>query len=145
LTHLLRRLGPEPEAAGARYEALRRRLIDLFAWERSETPEDLADETLNRLARRLSEGVTIDSGIARYAFGIARLLLQEDVRARRTRDAALRELPLRGRPAEVSDTLRLLLQCLDELPAQSRDLIERYYRDGRSGLAEALGVTVNAL
>jgi DNA-directed RNA polymerase specialized sigma24 family protein len=142
---LLRRLSEDPDEASRQYEALRRRLTDLFAWERSETPEDLADEALNRLARRLSEGVTIEGGIGRYAFGIARLLLQEDARARRTREAALHELPLRLRPNEVSEALRLLYLCLDELPPSSRDLIERYYRDPRPTLARALGLSLNAL
>src|SRR6185295_16069629 len=77
LDHLLQKLDPDRDAAGRAYEALRRRLIDLFAWEHGEAPEELADEALNRLARRLSEGVAIDDGIARYAFGIARLLLHE--------------------------------------------------------------------
>lgn len=86
LDHLLQRLDPDRDAAGRAYEALRRRLIDLFAWEHGEAPEELADEALNRLARRLSEGVAIDGGIARYAFGIARLLLHEQSRARRNRE-----------------------------------------------------------
>src|SRR5262245_1492 len=120
LEGLLRTLHEDREEASRQYEGLRQRLIDLFAWERSETPEELADEALNRLARRLSEGVAVDGGIGKYAFGIARLLLQEDARARRTRDAALRELPLRATGGETSETLRLLERCLEELPPVSR-------------------------
>lgn len=145
LDQLLRSLDPDREVASRHYEGLRRRLIDLFAWERSETPEELADETLNRLARRLSEGVVIDGGIARYAFGIARLLLHEEIRARRNKEVALRELPLHVSEPEPQETLDLLRQCLEELPANGRDLIERYYGEDRAGLAHALGLSLNAL
>jgi DNA-directed RNA polymerase specialized sigma24 family protein len=145
LDHLLQRLDPDRDAAGRAYEALRRRLIDLFAWEHGEAPEELADEALNRLARRLSEGVAIDGGIARYAFGIARLLLHEQSRARRNRDAALREFPIDSGATEGAETLRLLLECLDELPPNARDLIERYYGGERDALARSLGISLNAL
>jgi RNA polymerase sigma factor (sigma-70 family) len=145
LDRLLGRLDPDREVAGRAYEALRRRLIDLFAWEHSETPEELADEALNRLARRLSEGVAIDGGIARYAFGIARLLLQEEFRARRNREAALREIPMHTGAVEGSETLALLVECLDELPPNGRELIQRYYGGQRDALARSLGISVNAL
>src|SRR5262245_56359395 len=105
LDRLLEALDPDRESASRRYEELRRKLINLFAWERSETPEDLADETLNRLARRLSEGVTIDGSVDRYAYGIARLLLREETRARQKRDAALQEMAVLRGGIDRSDTL----------------------------------------
>jgi DNA-directed RNA polymerase specialized sigma24 family protein len=142
---LLNALDPTPELASRRYEALRRRLIDLFAWERSETPEELADETLNRLARRLGEGVVIEGDVARYAFGIARLLLHEDARTRRKRDTALREMPAAAAAPESDDLLDLLGGCLGDLPADSRRLIERYYGEDRATLARSLGISLNAL
>lgn len=145
LDRLLQRLDPDRDVAGRAYEALRRRLIDLFAWEHAEAPEELADEALNRLARRLSEGVAIDDGIARYAFGIARLLLLEQTRVRRNRDAALREIPIDPGKSDASETLELLLECLDELPPNGRELIERYYGGGREALARSLGISLNAL
>jgi len=145
LDRLLQALGDDPETASRRYEALRRRLIDLFAWEQREAPEDLADETLNRLARRLSEGVTVEGDVSRYAFGIARLLLLEESRARRSRETALRELPLhRGDPA-AADLLDRLHRCLDALPAENRRFIERYYTEERESLARSMGISVNAL
>ena len=42
LDRLLAALDADREAASHKYEALRRRLIDLFSWEHSEAPEDLA-------------------------------------------------------------------------------------------------------
>ena len=69
-------MAPDRETAGCKYEELRHRLINLFAWERCEAPDDLADEVLNRLARKTMEGVAIPH-LDRFAFGIARLVIQK--------------------------------------------------------------------
>jgi DNA-directed RNA polymerase specialized sigma24 family protein len=76
---LLRGLDPDRSAAGDKYENLRRKLARFFAWEGCEFGEDLADEALNRLARKLDEGEQI-GGMERYAFGVARLMLKEEAR-----------------------------------------------------------------
>jgi DNA-directed RNA polymerase specialized sigma24 family protein len=146
LASLLAALGADPDAASHRYEALRRRLIDFFAWERSDAPEDAADETINRLAKRLSEGVALEgSSLERYCFGIARLVLLEEGRARRNQRAALDEVRRLGQPPDDSDMLRQLEGCLAELSAEQRDLITRYYSEDRDALAGSLGISVNAL
>jgi DNA-directed RNA polymerase specialized sigma24 family protein len=141
---LLLALDSDREAASHKYEALRRKLIDLFAWERSESPEDLADETLNRLARRVSEGADIPN-LDRYAYGIARLLLQEEARAQRTRASAFRELNFVAGPTPDPAILDRLRRCLAALPAPSRELLERYYAGDREQLARDQGISLNAL
>ena len=144
LEQLLNALDSNRETAAHKYEALRRKLIDLFAWERRETPEDLADDTLNRLARRVLEGVAIPNP-DRYAFGIARLVLLEDARSRRNREGSLRDLRHVSRPDAETETLAWLRQCLELLPAPSRELIERYYSEDRESLAHVRGLSLNAL
>jgi DNA-directed RNA polymerase specialized sigma24 family protein len=141
---LLLAFDPDREAASHKYEALRRKLIDLFAWERSVSPEDLADETLNRLARRVSEGTDIPN-LDRYAYGIARLLLQEEARAYRTRAAAMRDLHLVAGDTPDPAMLDRLRRCLADLPAASRELLERYYAEDREQLARDQGISLNAL
>lgn len=145
---LLDAFDADREQASGKYEALRRRLIDLFAWERSESPEELADEALNRLARRLLDGVALDpADLPRYAFGIARLLLHEENRSRRNRESALKDVQ-RHREATAppeTDMLDALVECLDALPPDSRTLIQRYYAGDRETLARSLGISVNAL
>jgi len=145
LDRLLLALGPDRNAAGCRYEVLRRRLIDLFAWRRSETPEELADETLNRLARRVLEGEPIEN-IERYALGIARMLLKEVARRRENRSFALREIRIQ-RPAAVeeSEMFHAVERCLNTLPESSRKLIARYYGGERATLAVELGISLNTL
>ncbi len=129
--------------AARQYEELRGRLIDLFAWEACSVPDQLADEALNRLARKVAEGVPIPR-IDRFAFGIARFLVQEDTRERHARLAALRELPAHVRTRSTR-ALAALEHCLAVLPEPSRRLIERYYAEDRAGLARELGITLNAL
>jgi DNA-directed RNA polymerase specialized sigma24 family protein len=145
LESLLRTLNPHRETAGHKYEVLRHKLIDFFAWSRSEVAEDLADETLNRLARRLIDGERIEN-VERYALGIARILLKEVARKRERKVVALREIQLRE--SGVGDENKMLdsiEQCLDGLPESSRDLIARYYSDERAGLARELGISMNTL
>lgn len=144
LEALLDALGPDRAEAGRNYEELRRRLTDLFAWEGCENPDLLTDQALNRVARKLAEGAEIPH-LDRFAFGIARFLVQEDLRDRRNRTAALRELP-NFNPAGASETtLAALEECLAELPEANRRLIESYYSGDRGELARELGISLNAL
>ena len=142
---LLAALAPDRDVAGQKYEELRRRLINLLAWEQCDAPENLADEVLNRLARKVLEGTVIPH-LDRFAFGIARILIQEQARTRRNQDAALRELQTGARQSGRDwATIEAMKGCLDTLPDDRRELIERYYTENRAGLARKLGISVNAL
>ena len=55
------RLDANPEQAAEEYEELRRRLIRFFEWRGARFPDEHADEVLNRLARKLVEGVAVHS------------------------------------------------------------------------------------
>ena len=57
---LLRLFSENREEAGNLYEAVRRRLVQFFLSKRCDHAEQLADETLNRVARRLQEAGSID-------------------------------------------------------------------------------------
>src|SRR5690349_2354142 len=50
---LLSWLAPDPDAAGQQYELIRRKLIALFRCRGCLSPEDLADETINRVIKKL--------------------------------------------------------------------------------------------
>ena len=83
---LLHRLGPDRDLAGTRYEQLRRRLITLFDYRGCPHPEELADETLDRAARRLEEMGTefVGSDPARFVYGVAWNVARESFRRRST-------------------------------------------------------------
>jgi DNA-directed RNA polymerase specialized sigma24 family protein len=150
LEALLEALDPDRDRAGRTYEDLRRRLINLFAWEQCEVPEDLADEALNRVARKVTEGAVIPH-FDRFAFGIARLIIQEEIRKQRNRLAAVGEIRT-SRGQIVPDptipdwtALDSMRECLDALPAARRELIEHYYTGDRAALARKLELSLNAL
>lgn len=152
---LLARLGPDADRAGAAYESLRRALVGLFTWRGAATPEECADETLDRLAARLNDGAPVED-IPRFARGIARLVLLEHWRRPDARRASLEEVDADRHPAADAtedDALRECLnRCLGELPPEGRELILKYYvAEGRTRIerrkhmAEALGVSESAL
>jgi DNA-directed RNA polymerase specialized sigma24 family protein len=126
--------------------------------------EELADETLNRVARTLAQtGAIATKPPARYCYVVAKFVLLEDVRRER------RHVPLdetwhvdgaRPTPRIVPDSgvmlkeqrLDCLDRCLQELKPEQRDLIVEYYADDRRqkierrrDLATRLGITMNAL
>jgi RNA polymerase sigma factor (sigma-70 family) len=142
--------GPLLAALGSaeRYEALRWRLVRLFTWERCGEPEVLADEALDRLARRVAEGEPIER-LENYLFGIARMLLREEsaraMRERTKRAEFAREQVRLALPAsdELAERLR---RCLESLEPEQRRIVLAYY-DGRprEQLAAELGLQLNAL
>lgn len=143
-------LDPDRELAGTKYEQLRDRLISFFAHRGSTSPEDLADETMNLVARNIERivGPTVD--LSAYAFGVARRLLHENLRS------AKAQAPLIESDAGETDEKERRLQCLEKcfqrLPENSRELISLYYQgkgvakiENRKMLAERLGISREAL
>jgi DNA-directed RNA polymerase specialized sigma24 family protein len=155
LTSLLTRLDPDAERAGYAYEHLRRALVSFFAWRGAATPEECADETLDRLATRLAEGVPVEDP-GRFARGIARLVLLEHWRRPEARGVPLEDVGERAavepEAADEDAVPGCCNRCLSDLAPGTRDLILEYYgADGRTRIdmrkrmAQALGVSESAL
>jgi DNA-directed RNA polymerase specialized sigma24 family protein len=150
---LLGALAVDRPAAAAKYEALRARLIKLFQWERCSFPEDRADEVMNRFARRLAEGETVERPEA-YCYGIARMVIRE-ARVEMARQQELgRELPLVSPdPAEPPAAIdRCMARCLESLDPAQRALLLSYYEGEKSQrirnrlrLSRELGISINTL
>ncbi|HZS45055.1 MAG TPA: hypothetical protein VFC63_08140 [Blastocatellia bacterium] len=156
-TRLLTSLDSDPERAGEKYEDLRRTLIRFFEWRGAPFPEDHTDETFNRIARKLCEGIEIKN-ISAYSYEVGRLVYLETLKGKDSK----RE-PLQTDLADKSQTdiehrldlekrLLCLEQCLDNLPVESRTLIVEYYQEDkrdrierRKVLAEELGLQREAL
>lgn len=63
---------------------MRARLVAYFDHKNCAAPNDLADETLNRVAHRLEEEGIIESETpAKYCYIVARFVFMENVRAAR--------------------------------------------------------------
>jgi len=124
---LLAWLDDDPGRAGLRYEEIRRKLISMFLNRQIEEAEDLADDTINRVAKRVSEVKREYVGDpARYFYGVAKKMLIEYRRKRRR----VPEMPLPSTSsAELEPHLTCLDECLEKLDPESRELILRYYRD----------------
>jgi DNA-directed RNA polymerase specialized sigma24 family protein len=154
LEALLASLDPDPERAGERYEEIRRRLIRLFEWRLCDSPEDLADETINRVARQLRAGLVLRSDPYAYFCGVARLLTLEEGRreVRKRRALELGERPPASHPEEEEPDPRLehLHHCLQVLSRDQQQLVLRYHQDeqriqARKQLCQELGIEMNAL
>lgn len=157
---LLDWLDPERERAGQRYEDIRLKLIKIFTCRGCRESEDLADETINRVARKLAEiADTYTGDQALYFYGVAHKVYLEHLR-KRPAPAAAAVAPIRpdewGREEEEGDQREREYECLDRcmhaLAPHSRDLVLQYYREEkrekiehRKRLAARLGIGVNAL
>lgn len=148
-------LDPDRERAGVRYENVRLKLVKFFQWRGCECPEDHADETINRVARRINEGEAINN-LESYFLGVARLLLLENEKRRAKERAAVTQLAQNSQYVMSEDPSELRLEsfnkCLQKLPAETRELLVAYYQvekctkiDGRKELADRLGIPLNAL
>ncbi len=146
---LLAWLDSDRERAGRRYEEIRRRLIKIFACRGCHEPEDLADETINRVAKKVAEiSPTYEGDPALYFYGVANKVHLEFVKKRPARPAPPPPPPA-GEFEREHDCLE---RCMELLPPRNRELVLQYYREEkgakiehRQALADQLGIALNAL
>jgi DNA-directed RNA polymerase specialized sigma24 family protein len=164
---LLNWLDEAVDSGGEKYLEMRRRLVAYFDRKNCNSPDELADETLNRVARRLEEEGSIDSSSpAHYCYIVAKFVFLEYLRRTERSSLGIDEVsppsnPTLSPPAileqrnEVENEekrLNCLEQCLKDLELQNRELIIRYYQgdqrakiENRRAIAVAAGITMNAL
>ena len=144
------------DTAGRKYLEIRNNLTRFFEWRGCPFPEDHADETINRIAKRVAEGEQIQNP-AGYAMGVARLLVLEIVKGRQREQVALNEISTSSTEeyddsSDAEDRIGCLRQCLGGLSTDNRQLITDYYEgdkgdkiQNRKKLVEKLGIPVNTL
>lgn len=151
---LLATLGEDRERAGENYLEIRSNLVRFFEWRGCPFPEDHADETFNRVAKR-AEDEKIFNPMS-YCMGVARMLLLEINKDHAKEQQALTEmanLPVASSDSEESEApIECLRGCLETLSADNRELIIQYYQGekgakigNRKSLVERLGIPVNTL
>jgi len=133
---LLASLEPDRDRAAERYLEIRRNLVRLFEWRGCATPDEYADETLNRCAKRISEGDDIRD-LPTYSVGVARMLLREMSRERAQQPHPLDEVPEprtlpSGPPLDQERRAKCLDRCLSQLSRENQDLILTYYQGEKS-------------
>ena len=142
-------LDSDREQAALTYERIRGALIKIFTGRSCVEPEDLADETINRVARKLKEIEKDFSGDrARYFFGVANKVHLEHLR--RKIPQAMPQSP--SEPNRIELEYNCLERCIERLSKEDRNLLLRYHgADGRAetelrrALAAELGIAPNAL
>jgi DNA-directed RNA polymerase specialized sigma24 family protein len=143
---------------GEAYVAMHARLSSYFARKGCRAPEELADETLSRVARRLQEEGTIAGMVpAQYCYVTARFVWLEHLRSPDYAPPAITrdpKSPVRpaGEDEERERWLACLDRCLEQLETSDRAIILEYYSgassdriEQRRQLAARLGLTANAL
>jgi RNA polymerase sigma factor (sigma-70 family) len=158
---LLRRLDGLPDRAGEKYETIRWKLVKFFEWSSCLAAEDLADITLNRVARKLSTETIQD--VEAFAWGVAKNIRHEAQK----KDLKIVSLQTLAGQGAISDSgasiealhqkiqsqaeTRCLQQCLQRLSAEDRVLFLAYrvdkahYMENRRRLAKQFGLTPGAL
>ena len=154
---LLSFLDNDRNRAGEKYEDLRRTINRFFEWRSAPIPEEQTDEVLDRLARKISDGVEIKN-LRAYAYEVARLVLLETYKLEDRRTASVDESSLRVPADSVSEVqaqearLACLDSCLERLEESNRALIVDYYGSEkqdrikhRQEVARRLGLNREAL
>ena len=150
---LLGSFAPDRDTAAKKYLEVRDNLIRLFVWRGCPFPEDHADETFNRVARKISEGEEIRNAPA-YVIGVARLLVLEIIKAHSRQREALDELQKSDVSEDTQSERRIecLQYCLRGLSPDNRELILQYYQgdkrakiENRRQLSDRLGLAINSL
>ncbi len=153
------------DSGGARYLEIRRRLVSYFDRRDCPYPDDYADETLNRVARRLEEqGKIVETSPAHFCYLTAKFVLLESIRSADHRQRSLDDVSggdlraLTSAPdldplAEDREKhLSCLEGCIEKLTTADQELILDYYQgerrekiETRQRLAARLQITPNAV
>jgi DNA-directed RNA polymerase specialized sigma24 family protein len=127
--------------------------VKFLDWRGAPFPEELVDETFDRVMRKLEDGETIRD-LPIYCHGMARLVFLQSLEHPGNKRVGLEELSMIAIPEpDVTDVRRECLNhCLRQLPAENRELIIEYYRkdgrhkiDHRVAMAQRLGIPLSAL
>lgn len=153
---LLAWLHPDPEEAAQKYEAIRNRLIRIFMHRGCTTAEDLADKTINQVARKVCEIKTAYEGDpALYFYGAARNIHSEYFKSRHHEVPVTPEVLVAPPAEEIDESERehvCLEKCLGVMASPDRELLLEYYREDRGAkiehhreMAQQRGISINAL
>ena len=128
-------LSPDRGRAGEEYERLRFRLSTFFAQRRCHFPDELADETINRVMMKIADE-QIENKLA-YCYGVARNVYRESLRRERNHlDVSELQIAAPREEEEQSFPRECLDKCLAELPDESRNLILEYFSEVRQAKVE---------
>ena len=158
LSRLLEWLDQDRDRAAQRYEQIRSRLIKIFSCRGCTIAEELADETINRVAEKVGQVAESYVGDpASYFCGVADKIYLEYQRRTSTYAAPLPPDIAEKKESAQEDAefvYHCLERCMERLSESNRELILSYYvaaEDSRSKinhrkeLSQRMGIGANAL
>jgi DNA-directed RNA polymerase specialized sigma24 family protein len=138
-------LSPEKDKAGEEYERLRFRLTTFFATRNCRFPEDLADETINRVIIKTVE-IAVENKLA-FFYGVAKNVFLESLRKEKNH-VNIDDIEIAAKPVEPKFADKCLDKCLSELSLENRTLIIDYFSESKSAkitlrekISDKLGIT----
>ena len=165
--HLLSWLDQDKQLAGEKFERLRQKLNIFFEHRGCQSPDELTDQTLDRVARKLESGQEINiPDPASYCYGVAHNVLKEFWRSPSRDIISLDSQPSGSNPynpatvntadsdqtKETEINLNHLDLCLKKLSLEDRMLILKYYEgdhrqriNNRHELSLQLGIPPGSL
>lgn len=151
-------LDPDREVAGTLYVQLCHDLTKIFIWNRCADPEGLADEVVDRVARKVHDlRQTFEGDPRLFFYAVARNVIKENPKKVKSYVSLEGIDPPANASSELVDeteSLRAecLHTCLQGLSADKRELIIAYYAkekqakiDHRSEIAKKSGTSVETL
>src|SRR5205809_3326997 len=150
---LLQWLDYDRDKAGAKYEEIRSRLIKMFVCRGCTAAEDLADETITRVAAKLEHlAATYNGNPVLYFYGVAQKIHFEYLRKKPAPVPVIHS----ATTGETERKYMCLEQCMETLSYANRELILAYYgqdtdrdestnSEQRRRLSEKMGIGANAL
>lgn len=154
---LLLWLDPDPQSTGVpsrergaeKYEKIRSRIIKIYRNRGVHCAEEIADETIERVGRRVKTlKLNYEGDPALYFFGVAKRVYLEFI----NQPGFNAQPPAREDPEEVERRHACLERCLAALKPESRELILCFYEgekgvkiENRKRLAARIGISSKAL
>jgi DNA-directed RNA polymerase specialized sigma24 family protein len=124
------------------FASLRSRLSTFFEARNCLDPDELADETLQRVVLKICQGTEV-SNLVGYSYGVAKRVYLENQRKERVKQAyvdsqkySVGSDPIdEGNDAQMREQrLKCMKDCLARLKEQSRSLLSEYYKlKGKAG------------
>ncbi len=131
LKQLLNAFSSDPAAAGDAFQKLRESLNRYFTVKGDSAPETATDETLDRVARKISEGTAIED-MTKYGFAAARFVYLERLRLEQKQTTAAKtfyEAHEARAKGEERDDFALMRECFGEMSEADRQILRNYFAD----------------
>jgi DNA-directed RNA polymerase specialized sigma24 family protein len=156
---LLNWLSPNREEAGEKYESIRAGLIRFFSFKGCGNAEDLTDETINRVARKLSK-LDLTTGFQPISFfyGFASKIYLEYRKKVQQSQVEFKpnihsDLKKTGQTEKIiEDRHQCLDKCLEQVSPQDKNLAIQYFSkeksakfEHRRNLAAEMGLSINTM